>query len=283
MPQSMKSFAFALAPLLLACSESAQFELPIDGHGRVADPGPGTINPNTQVIMLEFLPEYREALERFGLAQADHVVRSAVRMHLRANFAEYNVAVLFADEAAFSQATPAQTLTIEINGLHPERMQMPHYFNWSGAKDVGNLVRDEFIGGSNPALLVDGMPTHGGIFIDSHFETWKDVPRFDRLFAAVAPELGGEPLERFPGSRNDEGAEPLVSVFGALIASSATSLAAYAVGAPAGTDDAHTSNDEGCYTDAVLARTFEERAKLDGTSEHFCAADVTYLSSILAR
>jgi hypothetical protein len=278
----MKSFALSLS-LLFACSEAPSFELPVAGHARVTDPGPGVTNPSTQVIVLEFLPEYQEALERFGLAEADRAVRSAVRMHMRENFAAYDVAVFLGDEAPFSYAAPDQTMTIEVNGIQPDGMRMPHYFNTALGKDVGNSIRNEFIGGSNPVLKGEGLPSYGGIFIDSHFEMWKDTPRFQRLFAAVAPELGGEPLERFPGSRNDEAAEPLVSVFGALIASSAITLAAYAVGAPAGTDDAHTSNDEGCYTDAGFVRTFEERAKLDGQSEHFCEADVQYLDLILAR
>lgn len=274
-----------LALVAPACTDEAPPK-PID-HEVLPDPGIGTITSRTQVVHLRPQAAYFDSLDdQFGLGAHEAQLRGMIRAYVRRAFAAYDLAVVI-DDVELAGIDPQQVLTIDFYGTDPSGALLTNYDNESAPKDVGNLVRNEHLGGFDQGSADDGYPGQGGVFIGSMFGAYStggaratldpSAHWFDDVFAPYAPALGGTAPEVA-----DERVLASLGVLAAFAGAEATHLVGHAVGLPNG-PYFHNEGDNGCVMDTGAARSFAERAVLDGQSEHWCPDEATYLDSILAR
>ena len=153
------------------------------------------LRPVKQVVWLRLLPTYVESLRRFGLREADALIRGRVAEVVRRDFAGVNVDVRLEqpiDFALFSE--------VEIGGPDPNGIGLLGYDNTPG-KDDGNERLYDKIGGVNALTQLDGYPGYGGVFVESLFifsehpnglapDSSSADPRFDALFDPFRPDVG---------------------------------------------------------------------------------------------
>lgn len=222
-----------------------------------------------QVVQIRFLPGFDEALARFGLhAERAAVIERIFEVAAR-DFAGIHISFTLADPAHFSEYT-----IIEVGGPDPNGTGLFGLDNTAG-KDVGNLRFDDVIGGFNAETQSGNLAAYGGVFASELMNlspTLSDnplaSPRFDDIFSALAPELGGTPAERAEryGPRG-----PMillaVRVLGNLIGSTVTHEVGHALGLTAIEGRYHNEGDTPhALMDAGLFRPFLERAELDGVA-----------------
>lgn len=251
-------FVGRITPLVLAGPDS------VAGEGLEVDLEIG--GPH-QVVQVRFLPGFDEALARFGLhAERDAVIARIFEVAAR-DYAGINLSFVLEEPAAFSEYT-----LIEVGGPDPNGTGLFGLDNTAG-KDVGNLRFDDVIGGFNAETQSGNLAAYGGVFASELMNlspTLSDnplaSPRFDDVFAELAPELGGEPAgrnERF-GPRGPMIVEA-VRVLGNLIGSTVTHEVGHALGLTAIDGRYHNDGDTpGALMDAGVFRPFLERAELDG-------------------
>jgi len=155
-------------------------------------------------------------------------------------------------------------------------------------KDVGNLRWDDVLGGYNGESAAAGYHPYGGVFVESllQFSPTLGDPgsgmvsrRFDDVFGAFVPSLGGVPFAS--GERRD--VAEAVRVLGNLIGTTASHELGHALGLAAVDGEVHNVGDEpDRIMDAGMYRPFEERAELDGQGPAvFAPHNWTYLYEIL--
>ena len=133
------------------------------------------------------------------------------------------------------------------------------------------------------------VPTEVVAFAMGHrtgrFDAPRDAEGAPKWPESIVNQLGGEPLSRFPDSRDDGAAERAIDALAALVAATLTHMAGILVGLPVDVPATQFANvgDNGCYLDGGGVRSFEERAKLNGFREQFCPQNDLYLRQILPR
>lgn len=220
-----------------------------------------------QVVQIRFLPGFDEALARFGLhAERDAVIARIFEVAAR-DYTGIRLSFVLEEPSAFSEYT-----LIEVGGPDPNGTGLFGLDNTAG-KDVGNLRFDDVIGGFNAETQSGNLAAYGGVFASELMNlspTLSDnplaSPRFDDIFAELAPELGGDPAERNErfGPRGPMILEA-VRVLGNLVGSTVTHEVGHALGLTALDGRYHNEGDTpGALMDAGVFRPFLERAELDG-------------------
>lgn len=220
-----------------------------------------------QIVQIRFLPGFDEALARFGLlAERDAVIDRIFEVAAR-DYVGIHLSFVLEDPTAFSEYT-----LIEVGGPDPNGTGLFGLDNTAG-KDVGNLRFDDVIGGFNAETQSGNLAAYGGVFASELMNlspTLSDnplaSPRFDDIFADLAPELGGDPAERNErfGPRGPVILEA-VRVLGNLVGSTVTHEVGHALGLTALDGRYHNEGDTpGALMDAGVFRPFLERAELDG-------------------
>jgi hypothetical protein len=260
-----------------------------DGDDVVVVGGPVAfeVGTPTQIVQLRFLPEFADALQRFGLEVEREAVIARVFEVVRRDFAEFAVSVVEEAPEAF-----ADYMVVEIGGEDPNRLGLLGLDN-SPDKDVGNVHLDEVIGMREGDAV--GFTLSGGIFVSEFMRFSPRVgqgtlvsDRFDEVFEEFSPELGGIPV----GAREARGEssrqptiERAVVVLGNLIGSTVTHEVGHALGLTAIDGRVHNEGDTPfAIMDEGVARPFEERAELDGRGPATWEPhNRLYLESILPR
>ena len=260
------------------------------------------LRPVKQVVWLQLLPTYVESLRRFGLREADALIRARVAEVVRRDFAGINLDVRLeapTDFALFSE--------VEIGGPDPNGIGLLGYDNTPG-KDDGNERLYDKIGGVNALTQLDGYPGYGGVFVESLFifsehpngltpEGASADARFDRLFDPFRPDVGtpltaGEaagivlPIDGAicPASDRATQASCAVWALSNLIGTTVSHEIAHSLGlADPGGEGFHNDGDyPNALMDAGGNRTFGERAEIAGELPGmFCAHNYAYLKQIL--
>jgi len=244
------------------------------------------LNPH-QVVQLRYLPGFYEALERFGLLAEEHAVRARVLEVVTRDYAGLNISFTEDDPEDFAEFS-----IVEIVGADPNGAGLFGLDNTAG-KDVGNLRFDDVIGGFNPDTRARNYAAYGGIFVTELLQfspSLSDIhlasPRFDDIFAAVVPELGGLPAlhgESDGGTPRGEAIAFAGRVLGNLVGHTITHEVGHTLGLAALPDRVHNVGDNpGWIMDAGPFRPFAERAEIDGEGPSFFSPfNRAYLEDVL--
>ncbi|PKN57104.1 MAG: hypothetical protein CVU56_12770 [Deltaproteobacteria bacterium HGW-Deltaproteobacteria-14] len=245
------------------------------------------VTPPRQEVELRVLPGFDEALALFGLEAEREAVLARILAVLERDYAGVNIGFAYAAPAGV-----AEYGVVELAGPDPNGTHLFGLDNTSG-KDAGNLRLDDVIGGFDAATRARGFAAYGGIFASELLNLSPSLstnalasPRFDDVFAAVVPALGGIPAAAGESDRADARGGRIreaVRVLGNLVGSTITHEVGHTLGLTALAGRAHNDGDNpGWIMDAGVYRPFEERAELDGAGPAvFSPFNQTYLGEIL--
>ncbi|PIE19730.1 MAG: hypothetical protein CSA66_02130, partial [Proteobacteria bacterium] len=254
------TFSGTVAPLLLFGPDSTRgLGLPVTFE----------VLPQKQVVYLKLLPGFDRALAEFGLLAQREAVKARILEVCARDYAGVHIAFSFEPPTDFAEYS-----IVEIAGRDPNGTGLFGLDNTAG-KDVGNVRFDDIIGGFNADTESDGYAAYGGIFPAEFLNLSPTLadnplgsPRFDDVFASVAPALGGTPAAEGeasePGVRGGAVREA-VRVFGNLVGSTISHEVGHSLGLSAVDGQFHNIGDNpGWLMDSGSNRPFEERAELDG-------------------
>ena len=225
--------------------------------------------PPRQMIYLKYLPAFEDALVRFGLSVERRAIEERILEVLERDYAGVNI--------GFSSSPPEGYVEygiVEIGGSDPNGSGLFGLDNTAG-KDVGNERFDDVIGGFNADTRAQGYAAYGGIFASELLNlspTLSDSPlsspRFDDIFAAFVPELGGFAAEAGEMASEGERSTALkaaTTILGNLVGNTVAHEIGHSLGLSAEAGEFHNLGDSGPYLmDAGVYRPFEERAEIDG-------------------
>lgn len=240
-----------------------------------------------QWVYLKFLPAFDDALEAFGLlAERDAVIARILQVNRR----DYEgVNVFFATEPPDDFV---EYSIVEVGGEDPNGSSLLGLDNTAG-KDVGNVRFDDVIGGFNAETRARGFAAYGGIFAAELLNlspTLADSAlassRFDDIFAATVPSLGGVSAAAGESEGDDARGQAIrtaAHTLGNLVGNTITHEVGHTLGLSALQGQFHNVGDEGPYImDSGIHRSFEERAELDGYGPGvFSPFNRDYLADIL--
>lgn len=260
------------------------------------------LRPVKQVVWLRLLPTYVESLRRFGLREADALIRARVAEVVRRDFAGVNVDVRLEEPTDFALYSE-----VEIGGPDPNGIGLLGYDNTPG-KDDGNERLYDKIGGVNALTQLDGYPGYGGVFVESLFifsahpnglapDTSSADPRFDALFDPFRPDVGTPmsaaevagvvlPIDGALCPAGDRATQASCAVWALsnLVGTTVSHEIAHSLGlADPGGEGFHNVGDfPSALMDAGGNRSFGERAEIAGEAPGmFCAHNYAYLTQIL--
>ncbi|TNF28804.1 MAG: hypothetical protein EP329_17215 [Deltaproteobacteria bacterium] len=245
-----------------------------------------TVLPQKQVIYIKLLPAFDQALSEFGLLAERDAVIARIREVVRRDYEGISIAFTTEEPEDYAEYGVVEVAGYDPNGTHQFGLD-----NTSG-KDVGNIRFNDIIGGYNAETEADGYAAYGGVFPAEFFNlspSLADNPlassRFDDVFRAVMPRLGGTPAS--PGEAasfaRDGAVAEAVQVFGNLVGNTITHEVGHSLGLAAVDGQFHNIGDNpGWIMDAGSARPFEERAEIDGAGPGvFSPQNRAYLERVL--
>jgi hypothetical protein len=261
------------------------------------------IRPVKQVVWVKFTPSYVVCLRKFGMRALDARIRERVLEVMRRDYETINVELRTEEPTDF-----ALFATVEISGPDPNGLGLLGYDNTPG-KDHNNDRLFDRIGGVNALTQEDGYAGYGGVFIESIFTFSQHPPRgitaevptplFDKIFDTFREDRGtpvssadeadgGIPVLSSgvdcPGSDRKMRAACAVWTLGSLIGTTTSHELGHSLGLadPTGTAFHNLGDGPNRLMDAGGARSFEERAELEGMGPSmFCDSEYTYLRNIL--
>lgn len=245
----------------------------------------------TQVVHLEYLRGFRDALRSFGLADAEADLRARILEVCHRDYA--GLRVVFTEQRP---ADWAEYVTVEIGGRDPNRLGLFGLDN-TPIKDDGNRRLDELLGGRNAESEALGNLPFGGIFIESFLSLSPGHPDasivadplFDEVFGPFAPALGGdaEPFDAGAGLSPERARQlhTAIDALANLVGSTITHEVGHAVGLAAYEDGVHNPvPKEGALMDVGTERPFEERAALGGRPPaRFLGPNRAYLQTLFGE
>ena len=262
------------------------------------------LEPVRQVVYLEFLPGYVEAMRLFGLRAVDQRIRDRIIAVVQRTFQGVNLEVR--SEPPDDYALYAW---VQLLGEDPNGMGLFGYDNSPG-KDNDNLRLYDRLGGVNAQTQQDGYPGYGGVFVASlmgfSLHPLGDIepisgadPSFDEIVDPFREDRGGSAIR---ADDLDDGIDVLsdgascpatdrqgqvacaIFVMGNLIGGTLAHEIGHSLGlANPGQEGFHNAGDgPGRLMDSGGDRPFLERAELDGVAgAMFCDAEYDYLRQIL--
>jgi hypothetical protein len=253
-------FVGKATPVVLAGEET------VSGEGL---PVQIVIRPPTQMVYVKLLPSFDEALDAFGLVVEREAVKARIMEVLKRDYEGVNIGFSFEWPDDFEEFT-----TVEIGAYDPNGSNLFGLDNTAG-KDVGNLRFDDVVGGFNADTRASNSAAYGGVFPAEFLNISPTLsnnplasPRFDDIFAAVVPLLGGEPAnpgEMLNGSWRGQAISESVRVFANLVGNTVTHEVAHALGLTSIDGHFHNIGDNpGWIMDSGGFRPFPERAEIDG-------------------
>lgn len=243
--------------------------------------------PQLQVIYMRALPSFDDALTEFGLLAEKDAVKERIMEVVTRDYQGVNIAFTWDEPTDY-----AEYGVVEIAGRDPNGTGLFGLDNTEG-KDVGNLRFGDVIGGYNADTQASGYSAYGGVFPGEFMNLSAKAgdnplasPRFDDVFEAVAPDLGGKPAERdesFGSSPRAAAIREAVRVFGNVCGSTISHEVGHSLGLANVDGQFHNIGDNpGWLMDAGSYRSFEERAELDGQGPSFFEpGSLEYLRQIL--
>jgi len=273
-----------------------------DTYTGAAVEGTFRIEPVHQTVYVNFTQGYRDALELFGLRNADEQLRAHIME--KARWLYRGLGVTFTDSPPQDWVWYAQ---VDLTGIDPNGLGLMGYDNSPG-KDVGNVRLYDRIGGVNALTQEDGYPGYGGIFVESFLAFSEHPPEgvstipssspmFDDIFDHFRPgqgkpvevdELAGLSLltsgDGCPAGDRAERIRCAIFVMGNLLGTTMSHELGHSLGlSDPGGDLFHNPGDgPNRLMDSGAHRPFFERAELAGGGpEVFCQQNYVYLQSIL--
>jgi hypothetical protein len=243
-----------------------------------------TIRAPRQIVYLELLASFDEALGRFGLLAERAAILARVVEVFERDYAQVNIEVRLGRPVDFSEY-----VRVEVGADDPNGLGLFGLDNSTG-KDVGNRRFDDVVGGFNAETRKDGMAAYGGIFVAEFLSfsptlSTKTIvsQRFDEVFGPLVPELGGTPAQAGEAGPRGETIGEAVRVLGNLIGTTVTHEVGHTLGLAAFEGQFHNPGDTpGELMDSGVYRPFAERAELDGEGpEIFGEVNLGYLRAVL--
>ncbi len=284
-----KWYAVHLADLVAAGANGFQGHVvgSVGAHGQAWTAAPVAVDwalRPLQRVELVAGPGLQAALHRLGLAALAPHVHKAVLDRLQSLFAAFSVQVGWRSPLA-----PAgERLIVHLQDRDPNGLGLLGAES-SVAKDTGNLVLDEQLGGINRSAFSAGQAAYGGVFAGELLAFSKTLhgaspmadAAFDQAIGRWCPQLGGKPA----GVPDLEQAAQAIAVIANVIAEVTAHEIGHALGLPTGTQAAHHAGDNpGWIMDAGSARPFAERAAMPGaTPSQWGPVDAPYLAAILSQ
>ncbi|MFW5878694.1 MAG: hypothetical protein ACOCVR_02645, partial [Myxococcota bacterium] len=248
--------------------------------------------PTLQVVYLKYLPTFTEALRKFGLRNVEQELRDRIYEVCVRDYADYNV--------EFRRSRPTDFVdysVIELAGRDPNELGLFGLDNTEGM-DEGNLRLDDVIGGHNAEAEEAGTFSYGGVFLESflafspslgygHLPDEFRSTRFDHLFSYFIPELDGSPVQagEYPGGARDEQIGRAIRALGSILGNTVVHEIGHSLGMVSIPGQFHHDGDTpGLIMNPGQARSFEERAEIDGQGPAtWHEIDREYLQSILPK
>ncbi|MDP6945675.1 MAG: hypothetical protein QF464_16110, partial [Myxococcota bacterium] len=230
---------------------------------------------------------FDDALVAFGLHVEKNVIVQRVLDVLYRDYAGINI--------TFGTSQPEGYVEygiVEIGAEDPNGSGLFGLDNTAG-KDTGNRRFDDVIGGFNADTRAQGYAAYGGIFVAELLNLsprLSDSPlasdRFDDVFAAFAPSLGGtmaEPGEAIADGPRSGAIQAAAIILGSLIGNTVGHEIGHSLGLAAVDGEFHNVGDSGPYImDAGVYRPFVERAEIDGQGPSvFSPTNRAYLEDVL--
>ncbi len=307
-----------LADLRTVTGDFAGTATPTTKYGGVTVTGkPVTVTlgiaPVKQVVQVQFVASYVQSLRHFGLRSVDQRVRDRVFEVLRRDYAGVNTDFRDSEPQDF-----ALFARVDIGGSDPNGLGLLGYDNSPGKDvycDAGVCIYNrrlyDKIGGVNAVTQEDGYPGYGGVFVESLFGFSKHPGKFaealevgdvlfDQIFDPFRPDRGGKPVvaedlaelnipilddsSGCPAKGRAQRIACAVWVLGSLIGTTTSHEVAHSLGLaePDGSDFHNSGDEPNRLMDSGAARTFRERAELDGQGPAvFCDDEYVYLKKIL--
>lgn len=270
-----------------------------DRHGEVYGVGwEGTFEvlPTKQVVYLQFLPAFSVALDRYGLANVERPIRDRILEVTNRDYDGVNVEFVDEEPEDFVSYT-----TVEMGGPDPTGGSSFGFDNTfhGQAKDTGNLIIDDYLGGINHQTGEEFDNPYGGVFVESfanfsptlHPEMGYASEHFDRIFGPFMPELDGERVRatEWPDGERADAIDEAIRAFGTFVGNTVTHEVAHAMGLTFFPGDwegpgnrFHNLEATGCIMDAGVDRSFEQRAEIEGHGPaKFTDENQAYLEEIL--
>ncbi len=272
------TFSGTLSPLVLFGTDVARGQgLPISFQ----------VLPQRQVVYLKLLPAFDDALAEFGLLLEKERVKERILEVVKRDYEGISIDFAFEPPADFAEYS-----VVEIAGRDPNGKGLFGLDNTEG-KDVGNVRFDDIIGGYNAQTNADGYAAYGGVFPGEFFKFSQAIgdpilanPRFDEIFGAVSPLLGGEPAtanESLKSSSRGALVAEAVRVYGNIVGNTISHEIGHSLGLAAVDGNFHNIGDSpNAIMDSGFDRPFAERAEIDGQGPaRFTEASRRYLERIL--
>lgn len=270
--------------------------------------------PTRQVVWLKFTQNFTNALhENFGLRNVDRQVKDRVFEVARRDYAGFNIEFREEKPTDFAHYT-----VLELIGDDPNEVDLFGLDNTDG-KDLGNLRLNDYVGGANAEQVENGAFAYGGVFVASFLRFSPNVcrkekdgirvfvacndgnklpiktPRFDEIFGAFAPLLGGSEarLDELEGGPRSAKLQEAIRVLGNLAGNTCVHELGHSLGLAQeiGTDEFHNAGDTaGLIMNPGGARPFAERAETSDSYQGYpdplphaewAPGDRAYLEEIL--
>lgn len=252
-----------------------------------------TVAPQLQVVFVKFLPSFDESFHAFGLYETRTPVKDRIIARCNRDYSAFNVKFVTERPDDYAEYS-----VIELSGQDPNGANLLGLDNTTG-KDTNNLRFNDVVGGKNAETEEQGYYAYGGVFLESFLmfsptiskgKTSLASSRFDQIFAAFVPELGGNPAkaeELASGGRATE-LQEAVRVLGNLVGGTVAHEIGHSLGlamVPSHEAEYHNLGDNPAWLmDAGNYRPFVERAEVDGQGpEVFSPYNFDYLNEILPK
>jgi len=251
------------------------------------------VGKQLQIVYVKYLPSFDDAFHDFGLYEVRDAVKQRILERCNRDYAAFNVQFVDARPEDFEEYS-----VIELSGEDPNGANLLGLDNTTG-KDNQNIRFNDVIGGKNAETEERGYYAYGGVFLKSFLlfsqtlggaQSTMASPRFDEIFSAFVPELGGEPVEagEYPGGARGAAIAEAVRVLGNVVGGTVAHEIGHSLGlsmVPGSESEYHNIGDNpGWIMDAGNFRPFDERCEIDGKGpEVFEPYNIEYLSKILPK
>jgi hypothetical protein len=253
------------------------------------------VGPQKQVVYMNYLPGFTDALRDFGLRNVELHIRDRI---LEVVNRDYKTGQPDGINIEWRTSRPTDFLeysVIEIGGKDPNNVGLIGLDNTMG-KDIGNLYFDDVVGGMNADSREGGHYAFGGVFISSYLAFSPKAPKpmgiasdtFDEVFGSFMPSQGGTPVEagEYPGGSRSDKIGRAIHALGSMIGTTVTHEIGHTLGMTTGSMDLFHNlvPADNQIMDAGFHRDFEERAEQNGRGPGcFTDENWNYLKRILPK
>jgi hypothetical protein len=256
------------------------------------------VGPQKQVVYMNYLPGFTDALREFGLRNVESRIRDRILEVVNRDYRTDQPDGINIEWRTTRPDDFVEYSVIEIGGEDPNDVGLIGLDNTmsQGGKDIDNLYFDDVVGGLNAKAREEGHYAFGGVFVSSYLAFSPKAPNpmslkspvFDEIFGPFMPSQGGTPVEagEYPGGARADKIGRAIHALGSMIGNTISHEIGHTLGLAVGPKDLFHNLVplDNQIMDAGFNRDFEERAEQNGRGPaRFTDENWDYLRRILPK